>query len=136
MARKVARRVRAKEVLDLGLKIAGANDRQLNTSLTTRLGRFKTCFGSHPLVYARIWEDLAQIDVERKLEYFFICLYWFKGYHKESDLAVKFGLDEETIRDWTWYYAECIQELKKIKVRNKENKCSERLTPFCSHFAR
>jgi hypothetical protein len=67
MARKVARRVTAKKVLDLGLTIAGANARQRNSSLSTRLRRFKTCFGSDPLVYARIWEDLAQIDVERKL---------------------------------------------------------------------
>jgi hypothetical protein len=128
MARKVARRVTAKQVLDLGLKIAGANERQRNTSLTTQLRRFKTCFGSDPLVYARIWADLAQIDLERKLVYFLICLYWFKGYHKESDLALKFGLDEETIRDWTWYYAECIQELKVIKVRNdEENKCRKKI---------
>jgi hypothetical protein len=87
MARKVARRVTAKEVLDLGLKVAGANDRQRNTSLTTQLRRFKTCYGSDPLVYARIWADLAQIDVEQKLVYFLSACTGSKG----------------TIRSLTWH---------------------------------
>ena len=75
----MARRVTAKEVLNLGLTIAGANARQRKASLLTWLRRFKTCFGSDPLVYARIWEDVAQIDQEQKLEYFLSACTGSKG---------------------------------------------------------
>ena len=103
----------ANEILDIGLQMAGADENQRDTALNTRLGYFRTAYGSHPLVYARIWDDLYQtgIDSERKVNYFFLSLFWMKEYDKERDLALRFHYNEETIRTWTWYYAECIQEL-------------------------
>jgi hypothetical protein len=112
----------AMAVLNLGLRFIGANDRERGTKLTTRITRFRTFYGSHPLVYSKIWDDLwlYQIDDERKIGYFFLSLHFLKEYDKESVLGLTFHRDEETVRDWCWYYAECIQMLKSIKVSQKE----------------
>ena len=68
----------ATAILDLGLRFMGANDRERNTKLTTRIKRFKTFYGSHPLVYSKIWNDLwfYRIDDERK-KATFSCVYTF-----------------------------------------------------------
>ena len=88
----------ATAILDLGLRFMGANDRERNTKLTTRITRFRTLYGSHPLVYSKIWDDLwlYQVDDERKIGYFFLCLHFLKEYDKESVLGLKFHRNEET----------------------------------------
>ena len=73
-------------------------------------------------MYSKIWDDLwlYQIDDERKIGYFFLSLHFLKEYDKESVLGLTFHRDEETVQDWCWDYAECIQMLKSIKVSKKE----------------
>ena len=106
----------ASYVLQQGLRFAGCSVRQQNTRVTTMIRRFKACYGSHPLVYARLWSDLERGDSERKLHHFFLCLYWLKCYATECVLACLFQVDEDTVRAYCWYYAECIQQLKDEKV--------------------
>lgn len=99
-------------ILDCGLAMVGEDQWQRKLdNYHGRLEKFKAHYGSHPLVYTKIWKDLEPIDCERKLGYFLICLYWMKSYDTEEQLSSRFSLDEETIRPWVWYYAECIQEL-------------------------
>ena len=103
-----------------GLLFAGSSERQVSTSVpyAKKLSRFKSCFGSHPLVCAHVWVHLQNegIDTEHNLERFFLTLFWLKGYATESVLSVKFDLEEETIRLWCWYYADCLQMLKEKLV--------------------
>ena len=107
----------AETILNIGLRLAGCTQKQRNSKITTQITRFKACFGSHPLVYARLWHELRLVDLERKLVYFFVTLYWFQNYDTESVLACKFGYNEDTVRDcWCWYYAECMEVLEDIKV--------------------
>jgi hypothetical protein len=67
-------------------------------------------------VYARLWNELRDIDTERNMEKYFMCLYWLKNYDTESVLAVRFDLGEETVRLWLWYYAEAVAMLKDRKI--------------------
>jgi hypothetical protein len=48
------------EVLQKGLSMVGFDhDRQKNVSRETNLQRFRAHYGSNPIVYAQIWEDLS-----------------------------------------------------------------------------
>jgi hypothetical protein len=119
--------VTALGMLSYGLRlIDNAYEAHRHNALTSRIDQFRKAFGSHPLVYARIWSDLEAktIDSERQLGWYLITLFWLKKYDTEDDLRNLFGYDQVTIRDWTWYYAECIQELKDYKV-------GERVTHVC-----
>ena len=112
--------ITALSMLTYGLQLVDkAYESHRYNELSGRIDQFRKAFGSHPLVYARIWYDLEvrSIDNERKIGWFLITLFWFKKYDTEDDLKNRFGYDQETIREWTWYYAECIQELKSIQVR-------------------
>jgi hypothetical protein len=111
----------ALQILNYGLRLID-KEYQIHrrNKVDHRINQFRNAFGSHPLVYARIWSDLEvkSIDNERKLGWFLITLFWLKKYDTEDDLRNRFGYDQNTIRDWTWYYGECIQELKVFKVRH------------------
>lgn len=112
----------ASEILSRGLLCAGANEKNASTnvSCTTRIIRFKSCFGAHPLICARIWTNLESIDKERNLERFFLCLFWLKSYPTEGILAVRFNLGEETIRLWCWYYVNCLAILSETLIQMPE----------------
>ena len=101
--------------MECGLAMVGK--RGWKVQYSTRVDRFRNLFGAHPLIYTKIWSDLEPIDQERKLGYFLICLYWMKGYGTEVELSSQFDLDEETIRSWCWYYAECIAEMAEDVIK-------------------
>lgn len=66
----------------------------------------------HPLLCCEIWGKLGiSIDKERKIDRFFLCLFWLKTYPTEAVLAVQFDLLEDTVRLWIWYYARCLELL-------------------------
>ena len=106
------------EVLLRGLRNAGSSDRQVsaNVSFATKVGRFKSCFGAHPFVYARLWIELQGFDTERKIEMFFMFLFWLKTYPTEAVLAVRYNLPEKDVRLWCWYYAECLKVLSETLI--------------------
>jgi hypothetical protein len=112
------------EILSMGLKRAGFDDvRQQRVKRETNVRRFKSHFGSSPLVYAAIWEDLVTTDIpEARIEAttdpdkFFLGLYFLKEYPTEEKLAGSFKTCEKTARKWAWYFAIKIQALKKKKV--------------------
>lgn len=107
-----------RQMLDAGLYMVGETAwERHNKSVAPRLDDFKAHFGSHPLVYAKLWNDMKDIDGERKLGYFIICLYWLKSYDTEKMLASRFHLDEETIRSWCWYYGDCIAEMQATVIK-------------------
>ena len=96
------------EILSAGLILAGYDRKQRNRKYVKRLVWFKANYGSHPLVYCVLWEQLHMIDEEQKLKYFFMTLLWMKNYETEAILSGRFNLDEKTVRLWLEYYAECL----------------------------
>ena len=115
----------ASKVLNIGLRLGGAVKVNRHESLKRRIAHFKSAYGSHPLVYARLWHELQLVDLERKFIYFLMTLDWMVGYNTEEKLSFRYGFHEDTIRDWTWYYAECLEILEEIKVSNGQCLISE-----------
>jgi hypothetical protein len=114
-------------ILKKGLEFAGFSiDRQANVKKSTNIDRFCSYYGSNPVVYAQLWEDLrnapvplgnfVELDAETEIAYFFTCLHFLKSYPIEVDLAGIFQVCEKTVRQWVWVYAAKIQGLKQHKV--------------------
>ena len=110
-------RITIDEILQAGLILAGYSKKQRNRKYDQLLVWFKANYGSHPLVYCVLWEELRPIDKERKLKYFFLCLSWLKNYDTEAILAGRWKLDDDTVRLWTNYYAECLQIMCDNKIK-------------------
>ena len=115
----------ADEVLLTGLQVAGFDlYRQNKVCRTKNIERFKGCFGSPPMVYAQIWEDLvasdnqaARIDPKKlKLKSFLLSLYFLRCYPTEKKRSGEYNICEETARKWSWYVAEKNAALKEQKV--------------------
>ena len=114
-------------VLSRGLLLAGYDKRRrdLNKiSRKTAVRRFKSFYGSVPIVYAQIYEDLQTTDIEDahvepkdlKFDYLMLAMYFLKTYPTEEQMAATFNIDEGTARVWTWYYLRKIQALKAAKI--------------------
>jgi len=89
------------------------------------LERFKSSYGSLPVVLAHIWEDLQTTTIpEAKInraatKHFDRCLmafYFLKVYPTEKREAGIFNVDEKTGRKWRWYFVEKVRALKKQKI--------------------
>ena len=53
------------DLMFIGLELVGFNAyRQRNVKRATNLKRFKSFYGSAPIVYANIWADLLTTDIE------------------------------------------------------------------------
>ena len=86
----------AEDFLRIGLDWAGFNAfRRENVTEATNVQRFKSYFGSAPIVCAKIWEELLTTEVDEarinpgraKLDNFFLSLYFLKVYPTEEKLA-------------------------------------------------
>ena len=113
------------QMLLQGLRLAGFSTKRVqNVCLNDNLRRFKSHYGSHPIVYARIWEDLqtttypnAFVDSKTiNLVFFLMTINFFKCYPTESQLAAAFHVCERSVRKWCHFYAQKIQALKQQKV--------------------
>jgi hypothetical protein len=71
----LARIVSPDDMMERGLELGGFSDRQINDAgLKLKYSRFKSWFGSHPVVYAQIWEDLLTTDIaEARIELDLVC---------------------------------------------------------------
>jgi hypothetical protein len=116
----------ADEMLRKGLILAGWEaERQIGTDIKTRTARFKSFYGSQPIVFVKIWEDLqttdileARINAKKHLcDHLLMCAYFLKVYPTETTMAGMFKMEEKTVRKWVWLFAKKIQALKKSKVR-------------------
>lgn len=114
------------EILQYGLELCGFDaTRQQRVGVEKNIERFKSHFGSHPEVYAQIWEDLQVnanpepwVDAVRAdLDAFLITLHFLRRYPTESEQAGLFKISEKTARKWCWNFVSKIQALKNDKVR-------------------
>jgi hypothetical protein len=110
-------RITVDQILQAGLILAGYDANQRNRVYAQRVEWFNANYGAHPLVYARLWEEIRSIDEERNLKYFFLALNWLKNYDTEAVLAGRFNLDEKTIRLWCEYYTECLEIICQQKIK-------------------
>lgn len=119
-------------VLVRGLELVGYNEcRQANVAKTTNIKLFVENYGSHPSVYAAIFNDLQTTDVaearitgkEVSLDYFLMAIHYLKCNGTEGQRAGPFRVCKETLRTWSWFYIQKIQALKKAKVRELSFGC-------------
>jgi hypothetical protein len=112
--------VTAIQMLNYGLELVGETTKQCSHQMMhIRIQNFKSEFGSHPLIYAKIYRDLGRIEGERKLKFFLICIFWLHKYDEEKDLRYRFGHDEDTIRKYNWHYVESIELLREEMVSER-----------------
>jgi hypothetical protein len=114
------------EILARGLELAGfdRDRRQIRVNREQNVSRFKSHYGSEPIVYAQIWEDLqtttnleACIDMKKAdIDSFLLAIFFLKCYEVESLLAGRFKICEKTARAKIWYFVKKIQALKHEKV--------------------
>ncbi len=124
----------ADEMMRIGLEMCGFDGRRQNKACRAlNLRRFKAHFGSNPIVYAQIWEDLqttmipkARIDGKMCVESFLMAILFLKIYPTEEVLSGLFKICDTSVRKWVWYYVTKIQALKKEKVRQLTSKINRR----------
>jgi hypothetical protein len=83
--------VTADEMLAKGLELHGF-DRRLKVSRSLKMSRFKSLYGSDPVVYAQIWEDLqttavqeARVDVHTTtIDHFLMSLHFLLPKRKKA----------------------------------------------------
>jgi hypothetical protein len=81
-------------------------------------------YGSNPIVYAQIIEDLqtthiAEARVDSKnisVEKLLIAMNFLKCYQSEEVRSGQFRVSEKTARKWGWFYSKKIQALKEQKI--------------------
>jgi hypothetical protein len=112
-------------VLKQGLLMVGFDHYRIQKVLRTKnVIRFRSYFGSDPVVYATIWNDLHDPTNEdayittstATLKYFLMSVCFLKCYPTETQMAGTFCVCEKTARKWVWYFLSKIQALKQTKV--------------------
>jgi hypothetical protein len=113
------------EILWKGLEMGGFNHRrQQRVKRDTCLRRFRALYGSNPIVYAEIIEDLqtthivkARVDPKKmSVEKLLVAMNFLKCYQSEEVRAGQFNKSEKTARKWGWFYSKKIQALKDQKI--------------------
>lgn len=109
------------EVLTKGLTLVGiTEERQQSVCMKTNIEDFKAHYGSHPHVYAILWEVLQTTTLDdarlvnmndKHFERFLIALYFCKCYPKEKELK-RFGIQEQTAQKWVKFFVKKISALK------------------------
>jgi hypothetical protein len=112
-------------ILKQGLLMVGFDHHRIQKVLRTKnVIRFRSFFGSDPIVYATIWNDLHDATNEdayintptATLKHFLMSVYFLKCYPNETQMAGTFYVCEKTARKWCWYFLSKIQALKQTKV--------------------
>ena len=115
------------EMLRRGLLLAGYDiQRQLRVKRAANVSRFKSVYGSWPIVYVHMLEDMQTTTIseayvhpkELVLENFLMAVHFLYCYPTGNQQEKEFGICVKTARKWSWVFAQKIQALKKIKVRS------------------
>ena len=117
--------VTADEMLQKGLQLGGYDlFRQEKVQRSKNLAHFRALYGSNPVVYAQILEDLqttqieeARVDAEMVcVDSFLMAMHFLMHYPTEDQLSGLFKICERTAQKWSWFYAKKVQALKEEKV--------------------
>jgi hypothetical protein len=117
------------QVMAKGLELIGFGvERQARVKKETNVRRFKDGYGSAPLVYAQIWEDLQTTTIVaahvagthkylvKAFKYFMSALHFLTNYSTESQRGGRFQNCEKTCRDKGWEFVRKICALKAEKL--------------------
>lgn len=116
------------EVLQIGLEKVGISQtKQARVKQSTLICRFKRHYGPHPFVCAVMWETLqTHEDLEVRLpdgqnkmkhfNMFLMTMFFLKTYPTEEVLASRFGVCEQSGREWSRYYIHRLAALFPHKV--------------------
>ena len=106
------------------LNLASQNLIQSSNSISVRLRRFRSKFGTSPQVVVAAWKLVDENEYPplpggtKKLEHMLWALMLLKEYGTEEDLAEAAGVDEKTFRKWAWLWAEKLSWLEMDLVSN------------------
>jgi hypothetical protein len=113
------------EVMERGLRLVDKRSQE-SVCRSTQVSRFRDFFGSLPVVYSQLWEDLQMTNIEEArivigvpetdLTYFLLTINFLKKYPTENATSGLFAISEKTARDWKWYYSRKIQALMPQKI--------------------
>ena len=115
------------ELFRRGLLLVGFNGARIeNVKRSTNLGRFCSHYGSNPIVYVEIWQDLQTTDIPDarittdeqfvSLDSFLLAIHFLNCFPTEPRLAATFKVCEKTARKCSWFFAKKLQDLKASKV--------------------
>jgi hypothetical protein len=107
-----------------GLLLCGFdNSKQNRVGQNTNRKRFKDWYGSLPIVYAALWEDLQATTIDKArinegigIKFFVYGLSWLKKYQVMPVEAAIFNISKRTAQKYHWYFAHKIQALKEEKI--------------------
>lgn len=119
------------EALKRGLKYVGYDEhRQGRVASKTNVQRFKSHYGSSPLIIASMWYDLCHTDIpaallhardkcERGFKKFLVAHFFLWAKPKNTDLlASRFGLNNKEVSgENLWYWLKKMQGLKSTKIK-------------------
>lgn len=132
-------------MLSKGLALIGYACQHGNVSDKTWVYRFRGFYGSDPVVYSKLFEDLKEKSLSEcnrqdqlSIDYFLMTIYFLRCYPTELHISALFKVSEKTARTWVWFYISKIQGLKSQKVRillhTFQPFGSTKLTPPCLLF--
>jgi hypothetical protein len=113
------------EILWKGLEIGGFDRwRQQRVKRETCLRQFRALYGSNPVVYAEIIEDLQTTHIEKarvdskkmSIEKLLIAMNFLKCYQSEDVRSGPFKVSEKMVHKWGWFYTKKIQAFKEQKI--------------------
>jgi hypothetical protein len=139
----------ANEILSIGLSLTRIDAfRQEKVDRETNLDHFRSLFGSNPVVYAQIWEDLQTTDIhdaridgataKTGIRYFLMSIYFLKNYPTGPLQESSFRVSVRTAHEKNWFFLKKIQALKEQKVTSQCHRvqsANHHLTHFRPVFA-
>lgn len=102
----------SKFFLKLGLEIVG--QRPTAYLLRGARAKFMSLYGTEPVVVAVLWDLLPDHVKEKpgcRPNHLLWTLNFLKSYDTAINNGIRFGCDEKTFRNWTWYMLEHIESL-------------------------
>jgi hypothetical protein len=115
-----------KDVMISGLALAGFVLRGQKAEMSdTNVKRFKSLYGSQPIVVLKVWLDLMTTNIaearvdgnDADIKIFFLSLHFLRCYPTEAIMAGRLKVPEKKERKWVWFFIKKIQALKVLKVR-------------------
>jgi hypothetical protein len=84
------------ELMHIGLQLIGFAERRRQVCRETMLKRFRSHYGSNPIVYSELFEDLQTTNIENarivgnaaSIKYFLMSIYFMQCYPTEQELSM------------------------------------------------
>lgn len=118
------------DALKRGLELVGFSAaRQSSVRRSKNMSRFRTWYGSNPVVCSSLWQKLHQTTIERaqinwknlsygrRVRYYFMAIHMLACYPTEQEAEGTWGKSDKTWRCWVWHIVGCIAAIKPEIIR-------------------